>query len=364
MTMWHYAHLGGILQRGPGLTIIEATAVSPEGRITPEDLGLWKDSQTKALAKIVEFAHSQDQKIGVQLSHAGRKASTVAPWVNRKAAATEEVHGWPDRVMSVTNQPFSNDTCVPHEMTSADIEQFKADWVAALGRAIEAGVDCIEIHAAHGYLLHSFTSPAANERTDKYGGSFENRIRLLLEIVDLSKAIMPNDMPLLARITGTDWLEYDEGLPQWDLPQAVRLAQVLEKQGVDILDVSTGGVSDKQKIEAGPGYQVPCSLAIKKALPNSKMIIAVVGMITSGLQAQKILDDGAADMVTVGRAFLKDPGLVWHWAEELNINIYLANQSKCPVLHGSEGDTPAAQRHNYWRFLHRVFQRVPLLNNC
>lgn len=137
----------------------------------------------------------------------------MAPWVDRKAAATEEVHGWPDHVMSVTNKPYSDDTCVPHEMTLADIEQFKADWAAALGRAIEAGVDCIEIHAAHGYLLHCFMSPDANERSDKYGGSFENRIRLLLEIVDLSKAIMPNNMPLLARITGTDWLEYDEDLP-------------------------------------------------------------------------------------------------------------------------------------------------------
>lgn len=220
-------------------------------------------------------------------------------------------------------------------------------------------LQCIEIHAAHGYLLHCFLSPAANERTDRYGGSFENRIRLLLEIVDLSKAIMPSSMPLIARITGTDWLEYDKDLPQWDIPQAVELARVLDKAGVDILDVSTGGVSPKQKIDAGPGYQVPCSLAIKKALPDTKMIIAVVGMITSGAQAQKILDDGAADMVTVGRAFLKvsasslfthilgtpgtrivnspfffkDPGLVWHWAEELDVLIYLANQSESIKFH-------------------------------
>ena len=191
--------VGGIFTRGPGLSIVEATAVLPEGRITPEDVGLWKDSQIEPLRKIVEFAHSQNQKVGIQLAHAGRKASTVAPWLHAGIAATENVGGWPDNVWSSSAVPFNDDFPVPKELSKAQIKAVIVAFVDAAKRALKAGIDVIEIHNAHGYLLFSFLSPASNKRTDEYGGSFENRIRLTLEIVDAIRAVIPEDMPLFLR---------------------------------------------------------------------------------------------------------------------------------------------------------------------
>ena len=250
--------------RGPGLTMVEATSPTPEGRITPEDSGLWKDSQIEPLKRIVEFAHSQNQKIGIQLGHAGRKASTVAPWLSSGDVADEHVNGWPSNVYGPSAIPYNDKHAMPKEMTKADIENIKSAWVASVERALTAGFDVIEIHNAHGYLLHNFVSPASNQRTDEYGGSFENRIRLTLEIVDLTRKTVPKDMPVFLRISATDWLENVKDVEGWTVEETVKLSEILAERGIDLIDVSSGGNDPRQQIKTGPGYQVSVrSLASK-----------------------------------------------------------------------------------------------------
>ncbi|KAI0132716.1 hypothetical protein BJ170DRAFT_691847 [Xylariales sp. AK1849] len=318
MTMWHHTHLGGFASRGVGLVMTEVHAVSPEGRISPQDLGLWEDGQIEGLRKIVEFVHSQSVKFGVQIGHAGRKASTVVPWVDRKAAAGGFSGGWPN-VIAASPEPYSSQTVPPHEATREDIMKFKQDWTEAVRRALKAGVDVIEIHGAHGYLLHSFYSPSSNHRTDEYGGCFENRIRLILEVVDILKAEAPEDFPIMFRISATDYLEWDPSIPQFTIDEGVKLCKALADRGVHFIDVSAGGLDARQKIKTGPGYQVPCNAkAIKKAVAGTGCLVGTVGEITSGKQAQAILDAGSADAVLVGRAFLKNPSLVSTWADELD----------------------------------------------
>ena len=239
--------------------MVEATAVTAVGRITPEDSGLWKDSQIEPLRKIVEFAHSQGQKIAIQLGHAGRKASTVAPWLSMGDTASAAVNGWPDEVIGPSEEPYSDRLPKPKAMTKQDIEDVKEAFVAAVKRAVKAGFDVIEIHNAHGYLLSSFVSPASNHRTDEYGGSFENRVRLTLEVVELTRKAMPEDMPLFVRVSATDWLEEEKDMESWKSEDTVRLAGLLAERGVDLLDVSTGGTHPKQKIRhdggMGKAYQ-------------------------------------------------------------------------------------------------------------
>jgi len=324
-TAWHFAHLGGIVSRGPGLTMVEATAVVPEGRITPEDSGLWKDSQIEPLARIVEFAHSQGQKIAIQLGHAGRKASTVAPWLSMGAIATEEVGGWPSAVKAPSAIPYNDEHAMPIALTLDDIEELKKAWVAAVKRAVKAGFDVIEVHNAHGYLLHEFLSPVSNQRTDKYGGSFENRTRLTVEFVDLARENIPDTMPLFVRISATDWLDH-EGYDgeSWTVKDSVKLAGILADHGVDLLDVSSGGNSPHQKIKGGPGYQAPFAKEIKKSV-GDKLLIGTVGTITTGTLANELLEDGL-DLAIAGRMFQKDPSLVWTWAEQLGVQINVANQ--------------------------------------
>ncbi|KAG9313356.1 hypothetical protein JVU11DRAFT_5671 [Chiua virens] len=310
-TAWHQAHLGGIITRGPGLSIIEATAVVPEGRITPEDAGLWKDSQTESLRKIVEFAHSQNQKVGIQLAHAGRKASTVAPWLHLGMAATETTGGWPENVWGPSEVPFNSDYPSPKELSKAQIIEVVAAFASAAKRALKAGVDVIEIHNAHGYLLFSFLSPQTNKRTDEYGGSFENRIRLTLEVVDAIRDTIPNDMPLFLRISATEWLE--EALPDessWQLEDTVKLASILAEHGVDFLDVSSGGNHPKAQIKGGPAYQAPFAQAMKQAV-GDKLVVGSVGSITTGVLAEEVLDKEQADVILVGRYFQKNPAAVW-----------------------------------------------------
>ncbi|KAM0220165.1 hypothetical protein ACHAPA_000843 [Fusarium lateritium] len=326
MTPWHKQHLGSFAARGPGLIITEVQAVSPEGRITPEDVGIWEDGQIVPLKEIVDFVHSQGAKIAIQMGHAGRKASTVAPWLDRKSTAVKEANGWPDDVLSPSAIPYSPESLVPKEMTKEDIVKFKYDWVEAVKRALSAGFDAIEVHSAHGYLLNSFLSPASNHRTDDYGGSFENRIRLLIEIVQLTRDIVPQDYPLLVRIPGTDYLEHDPSLPQWHIEQAAELSKILAANGVDLIDVSGGGLDSRQKITSAPGYQVPYAAAVKKAVKGTGVAVTSVGMISFGKQAQGYLDDGSVDAVMVARGFLKDPNLVWHWADELDVDIHVATQ--------------------------------------
>lgn len=317
-------HLGGIVQRGPGLTLVEATAVVPEGRITPEDVGLWKDSQIEPLRKIVEFAHSQGQKIGIQLAHAGRKASTVAPWLSQGDVAGPELNGWPDNVYAPSAIPYNERHAKPKEMTKQDIENLKTAWKASVERALKAGFDTIEIHNAHGYLLHSFLSPASNKRTDDYGGSFENRIRLTLEIVEITRNTIPKDMPLLLRISSTDWLE-EAGIEGWTTEQTVRLADILADKGVDLIDISSGGLHEKQHIHGGPGYQVPFAKQVKEKV-GDRLAISGVGSITEGKQANGYLENDGLDFIFCGRMFQKNPGLVWQFADDLGVEVRWANQ--------------------------------------
>lgn len=326
LTDWHVAHLGGIAQRGPGFLMIEASAVEPEGRITPQDSGLWSDSQIEPMRRVVEFAHSQGQVIGVQIAHAGRKASTVAPWLSMSEMATASVGGWPDRVRGPSDVPYSDRFPVPKAMSREDIEAFKANWVAAVKRAVRAGVDFVEIHNAHGYLLMSFLSPAANTRTDEYGGSFENRIRLSMEIARLTRENVPEHMPVFLRVSATDWLEEVPGQPGWGVEDTVRFAQALADSGsIDLLDVSSGGTHAGQRVRAGPAFQAPFAVAVKKAV-GDRLKVGSVGMITNGPLANSLLEKDGLDLVLVGRPFQKNPGLVWTFAEELGVEISMANQ--------------------------------------
>ncbi|KAI1295197.1 hypothetical protein F5Y03DRAFT_372058 [Xylaria venustula] len=333
---WHLTHLGGIIQRGPGLSIVEATGVQARGRITPQDVGLWEDGQIAPLKRITEFAHSQSQKIAIQLAHAGRKASTVAPWLSASAIAVKEVGGWPDDVVAPSAIPFSDNSPAAKALTIEEIEEVKRDFVAAAKRAVKAGFDVIELHSAHGYLLHSFLSPVSNHRTDHYGGSFENRVRLLLEISEEVRKAIPETMPLFVRVSATDWFEYDESskaeFPEtWTLEQSKRLAPLLAERGVDLLDVSSGGIHPKgsSPIKPGPGYQARLASGIKKVV-GDKLLVSAVGGIRTGTLAEELLQgkggEPALDVVMAGRWFQKNPGLVIQYADELDADVKMANQ--------------------------------------
>lgn len=304
--------------------IIEATGVVSEGRITPGCVGLWKDSQIAPIKQVIDFGHSQGQKIGIQLAHAGRKASTLPPWVGG-GVATDAVGGWTDNVKAPSAIPFSDGDIVPKAMSKDDIAELKEAWGAATKRALVAGADFIEIHAAHGYLLSSFLSPTANQRGDEYGGSFENRIRLPLEIAQLTRDIVGDDIPVFLRVSATDWME-SESDAGWKGEDTVRFAEVLAAQGaVDLIDISSGGIVSAQKVKSGPGFQVPFAAAVKKAVGN-KMLVGAVGMINSGVFADKILNQEELDVIFVGRAFQRDTGLAWHFAKELDVEIAMASQ--------------------------------------
>lgn len=330
-TDWHLAHLGGIIQRGPGLAIMEATAVQRWGRITPEDLGLWEDGQMEPLKRITEFAHSQGQKIGIQLSHAGRKASCVSPWLSANAVAVKEVGGWPDEVVAPSAIPQDAINPVPRTLTREDIEALKTAFAEAAVRAVKAGFDAIELHSAHGYLLHQFLSPISNQRTDAYGGSFENRSRLLIELVDLIRLVVPKTMPLLVRISATDWFEYSDNLKDefpesWTMTQSKQLASLLADHGVDLLDVSSGGIHPKSAIaiKPGPAYQVDLAREIKMHV-GDKLLVSAVGGIKTGALGEEALQCGV-DVVMAGRWFQQNPGLVGEYARELGVKVRLAHQ--------------------------------------
>ncbi|PYH90483.1 NADH-dependent flavin oxidoreductase [Aspergillus ellipticus CBS 707.79] len=294
MTPWHITHYGGIAQRGPGMMIIEATGVLPEGRITPGCVGLWKDSQIEPIKQVIEFAHSQGQKIGIQLAHAGRKASTLPPWLGG-GVATDAVGGRVNNLKSPSAIPFSDDGIVPKAMTKDDIVELKEAWVAATKRALAAGADFIEIHAAHGYLLSSFLSPSSNQRVDEYGGSFENRIRLPLEVAQLTRETVGLDVPVFLRVSATDWMSSGEA--GWKGEDTVKFAEALAAQGaVDLIDISSGGVVSSQKIKSGPAFQVPFAAAVKKAV-GDKLRVAAVGIINNGVLADQILNEDNLDVI-------------------------------------------------------------------
>ncbi|KAL1745082.1 NADH:flavin oxidoreductase 1 [Schizophyllum fasciatum] len=324
---WHLAHMGGIISRGPGLSFIEAAAIAPEGRNTPEDLGIWKDSQIVPMQRITSFAHSQNQKIAIQLHHAGRKASTVAPWLHANAVATKEQGGWPDEILAPSPVPFEDGVNpVPNELSIDGIKTIIEQFAAAARRSVTAGFDAVEVHSAHGYLLFSFLSPIANRRTDQYGGSFENRVRLTLEVVDAVRAAIPEDMPLLVRISASERVESlkDVYPHSWTNEDTIRLAGLLAERGVDFLDVSSGGSVLKQDFSE-EGAQQRFAKEIKAAVGN-KMLVGTVGGIVNGKQAEDILHDTGADVALVGRHFQRNPGTVWQFAEDLGTQIYLAHQ--------------------------------------
>lgn len=264
----------------------------------------------------------------------------MAPWLHRGYVATREVGGWPDDVLAPSPIPYAEDHPIPKAFTVPEIIQLKRDWRDATERAVKAGFDVLELHSAHGYLLHQFLSPASNHRTDEYGGSFENRARLVLELIDEMRSVMPETMPLFVRISATDWLEGVQGYQgdSWKLADAVRLAGLFAERGVDVIDVSSGGNHPLQKIKPGLGYQAPFAKAIKKAV-GDKLLVMTVGSITTGTLAEKLLvggsgaDDPPLDIVASGRLFQKNPGLVWTWAEDVcNISFFMAMLSSCLLL--------------------------------
>ncbi|KAH7871254.1 FMN-linked oxidoreductase [Lentinula edodes] len=339
VTPWHMAHLGGIISRGPGLSIVEATAVLPEGRITPEDNGIWDDAHIKGFREIVDFAHSQNQKIAIQLAHAGRKASTVAPFLHLNANATLVAGGW--QPLGPSAIPFSEVNQTPNQLTKEEIQHIIKAWADAAKRAVAAGFDVIEIHNAHGYLLMSFISPVTNHRTDEYGGSFENRIRLTLEIIDAIRAVIPDGMPLFLRVSASDRIEHlDE--PSWTNQDTIKFASIIAEHGVDFIDVSSAGNHSKQDFSnprAQQEYAAEISQSLKDNGKHGQIFVGTVGGITSGVQAEKYLQDGVADVCLVGRHFQKNPGLVWAFAEELGIRISLANQISWGFYGRGSGNT-------------------------
>jgi 2,4-dienoyl-CoA reductase-like NADH-dependent reductase (Old Yellow Enzyme family) len=308
---WHLVHLGSRAVGGAGLVFTEATAVTAEGRISPQDLGLWKDEHIAPLARITAFLHAQGARAGIQLAHAGRKASTYRPWSGEGAIAPE-AGGWSD-VVAPSAIAFTANYPQPHELDHTGIAAITSAFRAAAIRAGKAGFDVIEIHSAHGYLLHEFLSPISNHRGDEYGGSFENRVRLLLEVVDAIRGVWPREHPLFVRISATDWVESGPET-SWDLPQSIRLAALLRERGVDLIDVSSGGNVAGVAIPIGPGFQTPFSEAIRA---QTGILTGSVGMITDPAQAAHIIRTGQADLIFIAREFLRDPYWPLHAAAAL-----------------------------------------------
>ncbi|MCF0040180.1 NADH:flavin oxidoreductase/NADH oxidase [Dyadobacter fanqingshengii] len=307
---WHLVHLGSRAVGGAALLIAEATAVSPEGRISPEDLGIWKDEHIAKLKQITDFISAQGAVPGIQLAHAGRKASTYPAWKGRGQVPASE-GGW--QTLSASAIPFHGNELAPLPLDLAGIEKVISDFTDAAKRALQAGFKVVEIHAAHGYLIHQFLSPLSNVRTDDYGGSFENRVRLLIQVIDAIQKEWPADLPLFVRISATDWAEHG-----WDEDQSVELVNLLKTKGVDLIDVSSGGLVAHQKITIGPSYQVPFSAKIKK---ETGSLTGTVGLITEAKQSEEILQNGEADLIIMAREMLRDPYFPLHAAHELGEDI-------------------------------------------
>ena len=311
-TDWHLMHLGQMAVSGAGLLIIEATAVSAEGRISPADLGLYNDANEAGLARVLAAirAHSPI-KVGIQLAHAGRKASSRAPWQGGSQIRPDEPGGW--QAVAPSAVPHGASEVAPTALNDAGLERLKNGFATAARRAARLGLDAIELHAAHGYLLHQFLSPLANHRTDQYGGSLENRLRFPLEVFEAVRAAFPADRPVWARLSATDWV--DGG---WDVASAISFAQQLEARGAAAIHVSSGGVSPKQAIPLGPGYQVPLAQQVKAAVG---VPVIAVGLITEAEQAEAIVASGQADAVALARAMLYDPRWPWHAAAKLGAQV-------------------------------------------
>lgn len=308
---FHLVHLGSRAVGGFGLIIQEATAVSPEGRITHGDMGIWKDEHIEKSKQIVDFVHSQNALIGIQLAHAGRKASHHLPKDGARKIAPELENGW--QTVSASALPFREGEPIPVALDAEGIEKVKNDYAAATRRAEKAAYDVVEIHAAHGYLFHQFYSPLANNRTDQYGGSFENRIRFLLEVTKAVRKEWPDEKPLFVRISATDWTEGG-----WSIEDSVKLSVELKKLGVDLIDTSSGGNVPKATIPTEPGYQVPFAAQIKK---EAHIFTGAVGQITTAEQSEEILKEGSADLILYARESLRQPYFPLKAAKELNVDV-------------------------------------------
>ncbi|KAI0331807.1 FMN-linked oxidoreductase [Cubamyces sp. BRFM 1775] len=364
VTPFHTAILGSVVMRGPGLTIMEATAVSQAGKITIRDGGLWSDEQVGPLRALVDFAHSQGQKIGVQLSHAGRKGSVAPMWVAGHAVVPASLGGAPEAMVAPSPVPYVPDYgkygwkkwglngsqnaepkgTTPKELSTQEVKDVVRQWAAAAKRAVDAGVDVIQIHGAHGYLLHQFLSPVSNKRTDEYGGSFENRARIVLEVADAIRAVIPEGMPLFLKLSATDWLE--EVLPNepsWTVEETARLSGLVAEHGVDLVDISSGGLDARQSFRfAAPAYHANLAEEVKKAV-GDRILVGVAGGITTGKMAQEVLDKGQADIILVAKQFLRDPATVVTFAEDLGVEVKLPQQYDW-VFHG---------RGSAWRWIEK-----------
>ncbi|MEX5745378.1 NADH:flavin oxidoreductase/NADH oxidase [Massilia sp. X63] len=316
-TDWHMIHLGNLALSGAGLLIIEATAVTPEGRISPEDLGLWSDAHQQALAPIFGAIRRHSPiKLAVQLAHAGRKASTEVPWEGGAQIAPDQPRGW--RTVAPSSLAHAEGDVPPLALDADGLARIRQGFVDAARRAQALGLDGIELHAAHGYLLHQFLSPLSNARDDEYGGSLENRMRFPLEVLEAVRAAVPSEMAVGVRISATDWVEGG-----WEIEQSLRFARELEERGCDFIHVSSGGLSPRQKIPVGPGYQLAFAQRIKR---ETGMPTIGVGLITEAQHAESILQQGQADLIGLARAMLYDPRWPWHAAVTLGEQVFAPPQ--------------------------------------
>jgi 2,4-dienoyl-CoA reductase-like NADH-dependent reductase (Old Yellow Enzyme family) len=307
---WHMVHLGSRAVGGAGLVMVEATAVVPEGRISPYDMGIWSDCHAEALAPIARFIRGQGAAPAIQLAHAGRKASADAPWLSRSPLVPEN-GGW--QVVAPSAVPFSPNSPLPRELAEAELNAIVAAFVAAARRSLAAGFEVVEIHMAHGYLLHQFLSPLSNRRKDAYGGSLENRARFPLRVAQAVREVWPQNLPFFVRISATDWVEGG-----WDLAQSLQLCLWLKEAGVDLIDCSSGGLTPDAKIPAGPGFQTPFAAAIRQELG---IAVGAVGLITAPVQAEQIVATGSADVVFLARELLRDPYWPLHAAKILGAEV-------------------------------------------
>jgi 2,4-dienoyl-CoA reductase-like NADH-dependent reductase (Old Yellow Enzyme family) len=310
-TDWHLVHLGSRAVGGAALVFTEAAAVSPDGRISPADLGIYRDEHVAKLREIVDFIHQHGAVAGIQLAHAGFKASTAPPWEGGGPVAPE--HGGWTRVLAPSAVPFQPGWIVPHALSVSEIAEIVEQFASAARRALHAGFQVLEIHAAHGYLLHEFLSPITNHRHDEYGGPFEHRTRMLREVVQAVRAQLPDDLALFVRISASDWIE--DG---WNVEDSAALARDLKPLGVDLIDASSGGISPNAKIELGPGYQVPFAKHIRE---RAQIATGAVGLITGAHQANEIIESGSADVVLLARELLRQPYWPLLAASELGVDV-------------------------------------------
>ncbi|KAK6872666.1 NADH:flavin oxidoreductase [Candida tropicalis] len=350
-TPYHLIHYGAMVTRGPGITIVESTAVSPEGPLSPHDLGIWTDEQARKLKPIVDYAHSQKQLIAIQINHGGRKASGQPPFLHLEQIADESVGGFPDKLVGPSPIPFrpNGNFPAPNELTKEEIKRIVNDFGEAARRAVEiSGFDVIEIHGAHGYLINEFYSPISNKRDDEYGGSFENRTRFLKEVIDSVKSKIPKDTPVFLRISAAENSPDPEA---WTIEDSKKLADILIEKGIDLLDVSSGGNDYRQAARSGIAKEktepihlplqaarsgiakektepihLPLSRAIKEHVGDKLLVSSVGGYDHDAEEDNRYLEEGVFDLVLIGRGFLRDPGLVWSFADKLNVRLHQALQ--------------------------------------